>query len=239
MKKVFISYCFLFLSLYPFAQHTEFYAGLNAGVLSFRGKSVVNSSYIIQSDVGSFGNYTNNLYSRKSGIGIGVDIGIQRITKSKCIFGIATGMELLKHRMPVNEVSGMTGSVAAEGVIKFHSHFIIIKPATGYRFSLNKEITLDLAASLEIDVGLAHLYEVGFVTITGTGEFIRVENDRDEIITDLRPGIQARANMKHYTLLIGYWAGQSNYYKDYVGGNFEAYSNLFRFGLSYRFNKLK
>ncbi len=239
MKKIFISCLSLFLSISPFAQHTEFYAGLNGGVLSFRGNDAVNSSFINLTDVSSIGNYTNDLYSKKSGIGIGVDIGMQRITKSKFIYGIATGMELLKHRIPITAVAGMVGSIEAKGEVNIHSHFINVKPSAGYRFSLNKKITLDLAASLEIAVGLAHLYEVGTATITGSKDVVTVENDRDEIPTDIRPGLQAKVNMKRYSLLVGYWMGQTNYYKGYVGGSFEAYSNLFRLGLSYRFNKLK
>lgn len=239
MKRAFITACASIIWISLSAQHTELYTGLNTGFLSFRGKSVVNSSFIIRSDVTSIGNYTNNLYSRTSGAGIGVDIGIQRITKSRLIYGIATGIEFLKHRMPVTDVSGMTGNIPAKGEINIHSHFINIKPITGYRLSLKKKITIDLAASLEVAVGLASLYEVGSATITGSGEIISVENDRDEIITDLRPGLQAKINMKHYSLLLGYWIGQSNYYKDYIGGSFEAYSNLFRFGLNYRLNKLK
>ncbi|MCY7311211.1 MAG: hypothetical protein LH619_10575, partial [Chitinophagaceae bacterium] len=208
MKRALISFCLLLLYVVSTAQQTEFYAGLNAGVLSFRGKSAVNSSFIIQTNVGT-GNYTNNLYSRKAGIGIGVDIGLQRITKGKIIYGIVTGMELLKHRVPVTHVSGTTGNAPAKGEINIHSHFINIRPATGYRFSLNNKITLDLAASLEIAVGLSNLYEVGLATIIGSGDVIEVENDRNEIITDLRPGLQVKANVKRYSLLLGYWMGQS------------------------------
>ena len=68
-------------------------------------------------------------------------------------------MELLKHRIPITEVVGMAGAIVAKGEVNIHSHFINVKPTAGYRFSFNKKITLDLAASLEIAVGLAHLYE--------------------------------------------------------------------------------
>lgn len=237
MKKSLFS-LLLLSSLSVFAQHTEFYAGVNGGVLSFRGKSAINSSFIIRTTFGT-GNYTNNIYSRKSGIGIGVDFGIQRVTKSKFIYGIATGLELLKHRVEINDVSGMSGTVTAKGDINFHSRFINIKPAAGYRFPINKKILLDLTASLEIAVGLSYLDEVGIATITGSGEIVEVDNGRGEVPTDVRTGLQAKINMTRYSFLLGYWIGQTNYDKGYVGGSPEAYSNLFRVGLCYRFNKLK
>ena len=239
MKKVFTVFCLLLGYTISIAQHTEFFAGSNAGILSFRGRSAVNSSFIVQSDVSSIGNYTNDIYSKQSGIGIGIDIGVLRLTKSRLIYGMATGMELLKHRVPVTDVAGITGSFAATGVVNVHSHFITIKPLAGYRFSLSNKISLDVAASIEIAIGLAYLYEVGSATVKGSGEVITVENDRDEIITDVRTGVQTKMNLSRYSLLLGYWLGQSNYYKGYIGGNPEAYSNLFRMGLSYRLNNGK
>lgn len=99
---------------------------------------------------------------------------------------------------------------------------------------LSFRVKSDLAASIEIAVGLASLYEVSSAVINGSSEIIPVENDRDKIITDLRPGVQVRVKMKRYSLVPGYWAGQSNYYKDYAGGDFKVCSNMLRFGLSYR-----
>jgi len=237
MRKLITICCFWLFPITIFAQHTEFYTGINGGVLSFRGKSAVKSSFIVMSSVRA-GNYTNDLYSRKPGIGIGVDFGMQKITKRRFIYGVATGMELLKNVVPVYNAAGTTGNVAVNGKINIHSHFINIKPAAGYRFQINKKTSLDFTASLEIAVGLANLYEVGTATITGGGN-IGVENDRDEIPTDIRPGLQTKLNRKRYSFLVGYWLGQTNYYNGYVGANVEAYSNLFRMGLCYRFNKVK
>lgn len=239
MKKIFTASCLLLGYTISMAQHTEFFAGSNAGVLSFRGRSAVNSSFIVQSDRSSIGNYSNDIYSKKSGIGVGIDIGVVRLTKSRFTYGFVTGMELLKHRVPITDVTGMTGSFAATGVVNIHSHFINLKPLAGYRFSLTNKISFDVVASLEIAIGLAYLYEVGSVTIKGSGEVITIENDRDEIITDVRTGVQAKMNLSRYSVLLGYWLGQSNYYKRYIGGNPEAYSKLFRMGLTYRLNKGK
>lgn len=66
---------------------------------------------------------------------------------------------------------------------------------------LSFRVKSDLAASIEIAVGLASLYEVGSAVINGSSEIIPVENDRDKIITDLRPGVQVRVKMKRYSLV--------------------------------------
>jgi len=237
MKKTFLGGSFLLLYFISPAQHTEFSAGVNAGFLSFRGSDAVSSSYIIQSDVGE-GNYVNDPYSKKSGAGIGLDITVQRITKSKFIYGFSTGLEFLKHNVPVTSVEGIGGSYKVAGKIAVNSKFINLSPTAGYRFLLSSKLTLDIMAGINVAVGLGNFHETGSVT-TSTDNVITVDKETAEVPTDLRLGGQTRLSYKNFSLIACYWAGQTNYYKGYIGGSPESYSNLFRLGLSYRLNKGK
>ncbi|MBC7874657.1 MAG: outer membrane beta-barrel protein [Ferruginibacter sp.] len=238
MKKIFISFSLLFFFLVSSAQQTEFYAGVNTGFLSFRGKSAEKSSFITQSDVTSIPNTTNDIYGRKAGAGIGIDLSLQRVTRSEIIFGIAAGVEILKSKINIDAIWGRSGISVAEGSVRLTSKFINIRPAAGYRFQVNKKLAIDVTGNLDLAFCISPHHEKGSATISGSGgNTVTTDIDRDKTGLDFRTGLQTRINYRRYSLLAGYWVGQTNYYKDYIGGNAEAYSRLFRAGISYRLTK--
>ena len=96
MKNLLTTFCFLTLYLIAPAQDKEFTGGINTGFFSFRGKSAVNTSFINVSDVTSIPNYTNDIYSKKAGAGIGINFSLQKVTKAKIIYGLSAAIEILK-----------------------------------------------------------------------------------------------------------------------------------------------
>ncbi|MEO7983714.1 MAG: hypothetical protein ABI688_06510 [Bacteroidota bacterium] len=235
MRKLFVITTFVFLALVCRGQQTAFNLELNTGFLSFHGQSSVKTSFINQSDVTSVPNYTNSIYGRDAGTGFGIGISVQRVTKSRIIFGLATGAELLKCKVEIDGVAGRGGGSPANGSTTLTSKFINIRPLAGYRFKLNKKLTADIMANLEFAFCIA-THEKGSAT-TPLDAIITTDSDRENTGLDFRTGGQIKLNYSRYSFLAGYWRGHSNYYEGIIGGSPEAYSTLVRLGLAWRLNK--
>ena len=137
MKNLLTTFCFLTLYLIAPAQDKEFTGGINTGFFSFRGKSAVNTSFINVSDVTSIPNYTNDIYSKKAGAGIGINFSLQKVTKAKIIYGLSAAIEILKSKISIDAVAGVRGSSGlANGKVTLTSKFVTISPAIGYLFVL-------------------------------------------------------------------------------------------------------
>jgi hypothetical protein len=246
MKKIIASFAILFIFSATNAQHTELYTDLSTGFFSFGGKSAANSSFIVglpgYSSV-SFTSYTNDIYGHKKGLGTSFGVSLQRVTKHKMIFGLSTGGEILKSKVPIDKTSSapQTGEIRQTGTTILTSKFISIRPCAGYRIIINNYLSTDITGNIDFAFCTTPHHEKGSAISRGPSpndDFtLMTDLDRNKTGLDVRLGVQARVNYKRYALLAGYWAGQSNYYKDIIGANLEAYSRLIRAGLSYRLNK--
>ena len=238
MKNLLTTFCFLTLYLIAPAQDKEFTGGINTGFFSFRGKSAVNTSFINVSDVTSIPNYTNDIYSKKAGAGIGINFSLQKVTKAKIIYGLSAAIEILKSKISIDAVAGVRGSSGvANGKVTLTSKFVSISPALGYRFAF-KKLSLDVEGVLDFAICVAPHHEKGSATTTDSppGTF-STNKDRNKTGLDFRTGLQSTLNYQRYGLLAGFWIGHSNYYKGMIGADLEAYSKLIRLGITYRLNK--
>ena len=238
MKKISIVLIILVFSTCAFAQKTEFRLALNSGLFSFGGNSTVSESYIRNYPGYDIPNYTNDVYSSKNGITYGLSFDIKRITKRNFIFGLNTGIEVLKNKIDINGVYfyGIVGPSPAtiqkgSGSTVTTYNFINTNPFVGYRFNLNK-ISLDLTGGFDVSYCL-RAHENGFVDVFNDIRPTTSVNIKN-INFDFRPRIQLEFNFKKVGVYVGYSYGIVNYYPQNQVANPEAYSRLIRFGLSFK-----
>jgi hypothetical protein len=237
MRTNFVITFFLFICQFGFSQKNEFAIHVNTGLISFKGASVFPSSIIIIPDRSVTGNYVNDAFSNKPDLGIGLNFSYHKIFKNKIVAGAETGIEFLKHKMPITSAASISGNDPTKGTINYHSHFINANLKAGYQLTLRKKITIDLLAEINTAFGLGSLYEVGSVINQSNNEKIYVENDRNKLPIDIRPGIEMRLKKQKWGCIFSYCIGTTNYYKKYNGGNFEAYARVARIGISYLLSK--
>ena len=240
MKRISIVLIVLVFSVCAFAQKTELRLALNSGLFSFGGNSTVSESYIRNYPGYDIPNYTNDVYSSKNGISYGLSFDIKRIKKSNFIFGINTGVEVLRNN--INITGYYEYNFRIPEPYRFHKgigntitthYFINTNPFMGYRFNLNN-ISLDLTGSFDVSYCL-RAHENGFVNYDiGAYDIYTTSNDIKGINFDFRPRIQLESNLKKVGVYVGYSYGIVNYYPQNQVANPEAYSRLIRFGLSFK-----
>ena len=101
MKRISIVLIVLVFSVCAFAQKTELRLALNSGLFSFGGNSTVSESNIYVSGVDDTPNHTNDVYSSKNGISYGLSFNAEKITKRNFIFGLNTGIEVLRNNINI------------------------------------------------------------------------------------------------------------------------------------------
>jgi hypothetical protein len=243
MKKTVLTSAILFIITSVFGQRTEFRLSLNSGLFSFAGKSSESISYInsMRFGVTQIGEpYTNNPYGSKNGLSYGVSGNVRRVTKKKIIYGVDLGYEMLRSKTAINGINVVNPTLSiwpspasvypASGKTYLNVSFINIHPFAGYRFVL-KPVHIDLTAGVDIGRCLK-AKEKGSADGTD-GITYKTSVDRETITTDIRPRIQLSVDYKKFGAYIGYSAGLKNYKEDYAGGTNEAYSRIFRFGVTY------
>ncbi len=234
MKKLILTLTSLFFLTIMYGQRTEYRVSLNSGLFSFVGESSEPTSFINFNDQTNSG-YTNNPYGSKNGICYGLSGNIKRVSTRNFIFGLDLGYEILRSKVSINKISGFTGTSTyeydASGQTFLNTNFINLNPFIGYRIPV-KQINFDITGGLDFGYNLS-TYEKGNATaINGTKYETSV--DRKTIKWDIRPRIQISVDYKKLGLYIGYSFGLSNYMSGYIGGTNEAYSRIFRFGMTYQ-----
>lgn len=225
---------FIFLST-AYGQSTEFSAHLNSGLTSFGGESATESSFIIVSDVGLEGNYTNNPYGRKKKLSYGLSLMVQRITRYKLIFGLQSGYEVLRSQVSIDDVAGdfpnPPSSVSGQTIFK--NGFIILYPNFGRRFVYN-DLDIDLTVGSEF--GFNVVSEEKGKSKTNNNTVIRTDRERSHANPDVRLRSSLSAYYKSWGISTGYSYGLLNYSRDLIGDNRERFSRFIRFGITYRLN---
>ena len=232
MKKLILTLTSVFLLTITYGQKTEFGVSLNSGLFSFAGQSAVSTSFINSTSDQTNSGYTNNPYGSKNGLCYGFSGNIKRVSKRSFVFGLDMGYEVLRSKVSINQISGFTGtSTDASGQTILTSNFININPFLGYRIS-TKQVNFDITGGFDIGYNL-NTEENGNATAIN-GIKYETSRDRKTIKWDIRPRIQVSAYYEKLGLYLGYSIGLSNYMKGYVGGTNEAYSRIFRFGMTYQ-----
>ena len=232
MKKVvLLAIVFVFFSN-SYAQKTELRVSLDSGLSAFGGKSAESSSFILDSETIGYG-YTNNPYGSKNALSYGVSLNLKRITKVNFIYGIGAGYENLRSKTSLTSVFKYEEAIAVpvSGETFMNVNTINVNPFAGYRFNAHT-FPIDLVAGLDI-ANILSAKEKGDATDV-SGNKYTTSRDRKTISTDLRPRIQISTDYKKFGLYLGYSFGLNNYRDGYVGGTNEAYSKIFRFGVTYQ-----
>jgi hypothetical protein len=206
---------------------------LNSGFFFFSGASSVKSG-MINYNLDKEDGYTNNPYGKNSELAYGLSLDLVRVTKSKFIFGVDLGYEILKSRININSIwlhgDNNTESINADGKTTINHNFVNIFPYFGRRFVYSN---FDIDLNLGLDFGyLTKATEKGSAK-SDLREF-STSRDRKYIDFDIRPRLQIMFSKNKYGGYVGYSRGFVNYKSGFVGGTNLVFSNLFRFGLSYK-----
>lgn len=229
------------------AQKLEVSVQANTGLFHFAGKSTTATTQVLQgSTTGNAMNYANNPYGNKNGFSYGGSIQAQTVSKGGFIVGLQGGYELLRSKVEVNKYSPITSvlygdylpiaandpSFAVTGHVAFQSQSINLNPYVGYRFKLNK-VKLDILPGMDIGL-ILDSRDKGEVK-DKDGKIYKVDNKRSKAPTDVRLRLGAVASYGRYGLNASFAHGLTNYMKNYIGdASFNAHSEYFRLGLSYR-----
>jgi len=224
---------FLFTAIIPFtleAQQLQVHANLNSGFYSFHGSGTESLSRI------NGASYTNNPYGSKGGLSYGFSVDVKKITTSKFIYGADLGYEMLRSKVKL-DYDDVIGDIASHfaGRTYLNTSFINLFPFLGRRLN-EKGQPFDLIAGLDIGYVLSSK-EDGDAKSTDNAQFhVETSVDRKHLNTDFRPRIQLSTDFNRIGCYIGYSYGLKSYRGGYIGGSTEAYSRMFRLGLSYRLN---
>lgn len=231
MKKVvLLAIAFIFFSN-SYAQKTELRVSLDSGLSAFSGQSAESSSFMSFSSFTGSG-YTNNPYGSKNAFSYGVSVNLKRVTKINFIYGIGVGYEDLRSKISLTTVfNDSPNSIPVSGETFMNVNSINVNPFAGYRFNADK-FPIDLAAGFDI-ANILSTKEKGDAA-DASGNKYTTSRDRKTISTDFRPRIQISTDYKKFGVYLGYSFGLRNYKEGYVGGTNEAYSKIFRFGVTYQ-----
>lgn len=226
--KYFLTLFLLSISLLLKAQQLEIRANVNSGFYSYRGNGAESVSRVNGTT------YTNNPYGSKGGLSYGLSLNARKVTKSNFIFGADLGYEMLRSKVKL-EYFDVIGDIASDfrGRTYLNTSFINLFPYLGVRFNVNEQ-AFDLMGGLDIGYVLSSREKGDAKSIDNAQFHIETSRDRKDINTDLRPRIQLSTEFDKIGLYVGYSHGLSNYRANLTGLNADAYSRMWRVGISYR-----
>ncbi|MFB0494419.1 hypothetical protein ABID99_000656 [Mucilaginibacter sp. OAE612] len=227
------------------AQKLEVTVQANTGLFHFAGKSSSATTQVLQGSItGDPMNRANNPYGNKNGFSYGGSVQVQTVSKGGFIVGLQGGYELLRSKAEVNkytpiilnpteyDIVANDASFAVTGHVALQSQSINLNPYIGYRFALNK-VKLDILPGMDIGL-ILDTRDKGEVK-DKEGKIYKVNYKRSKAPTDVRLRLGAAASYGRYGLNASFAHGLTNYMKDMVGdASFNAHSEYFRLGLSYR-----
>ncbi|MEJ5961575.1 hypothetical protein [Pedobacter immunditicola] len=210
------------------AQQLEVRGSLNSGFYSYSGNGAVSVSRINGTS------HTNNPYGSRGGLSYGLSLNIRKVTKSNFIFGADLGYEMLRSKVKL-DYSDVIGDIASdfEGRTYLNTSFINLFPFLGRRFNMSQQ-AFDLVAGLDIGHVLK-ARENGDAKSTDNAAFhIETSRDRKSLNRDLRARIQLSTDFGKMGVYAGYAHGVRNYRAGLDGMTVEAYSRMWRVGVTYR-----
>jgi hypothetical protein len=229
-KQILLALPLLCLAAIANCQRTTYTVGVNSGYFRYKGDQSVASSSIHA--LPTLGTQLEGPAGRRSGFSYEVSGNIQRITKSKIIFGAELAWQSLQSKVTIN---GMIPSMYSSyikptsGMAKLTSQYICLTPFVGYRL-LNKKVRMDITTGLELGACISRKEDID-ATDPDTNENFKGTND----ITkrhDLRARLQLNTSMGRFGITTGYSAGLTNYYNN--DAFFTARSSFIRLGVNYR-----
>lgn len=224
-------YFFLFIVLIPvssMAQQFEVRASLNSGFYSYRGSGAESVSRINGTS------HTNNPYGSRGGLSYGLSLNLRKVTKSNFILGADLGYEMLRSKVKLDYFD-VIGDIASdfEGRTYLNTSFVNLFPYLGGRFNINKQ-AFDLVGGIDIAHVLSAKEKGDAKSIDNAQFHIQTSRDRKNMKMDLRPRIQLSTDLDKIGLYVGYAHGVRNYQAGLIGMDVEAYSRMWRVGVTYR-----
>lgn len=245
MKKLFTTLTLVLTAVFAghsLAQKTEVYISVNSGLFSFTGPSAsktsqINTDYFLAAPLAKeVTGSTNSVLGKLPGFSYGVSGQIQRVSRDNFISGVSIAYEDLRSKVRIDKVliinNIVTISENAVGKAILSNQFLNLSPYLGYRIKIN-QISLDLTAGLDVGYLLSSKEKGEAKTITDRVATTSREREWG-INLDVRPKLQAAALYRRIGVYACYAKGLSNYYNEFIGGNFEARSQLMRFGVNYK-----
>ncbi len=231
LKKIIVSFLFLTLFLLKsYTQKTEIRANANAGLFAFRGTGAnSNATYIIDAYANpnsSLDNSYSNIFTSSHTF----EVQFQRVVKNNNIIGIGFAIEKLKNKINVDSLiirNNYIRGQSANGSVKFNNTFYTVNPYLGNRYTF-KSIAFDVLAGL--DVAFAAETTKKEIIKTSTQEF-RTSTLEFKKNVDFRIRLQLDTQIKNVGLVLAYSRGLFNFSNETYKN---VYSDLFRFGLSFK-----
>lgn len=218
----------------------------SSALFHFSGKSAVKESSIIAGSTQSQ-NYTANPYGKNGGFGYGGNLQAQFVSKGGFIAGLQAGYEVLRSKVNITGVAPpytydlaylpsanfATVILDAKGTSYLKNNFVNLSPYIGYRLSASK-VKIDVMPGVDLAFNVSSSNRGNATTTGDNGIKYTVDRKMDKAPTDVRLKFGAAAIYKRFGLTASYAHGLTNYESKMIGGDFEAHSELIRFGLSYR-----
>ena len=137
IKRLFYLFVLLFTAaLVSYGQKTEVDFNAYSGLFSFRGKGGTVNSWINFNPYVMPQKYTSNPYGKKSSLSYAVELKVQRVTKSKNIFGSGLCFEELTSKVNIDTVTE-NGFIyyqhPANGKTTLKNTYITVNPFMGHR----------------------------------------------------------------------------------------------------------
>lgn len=215
------------------SQGFELRGSLNSNLLSFRGDGAVASSTIITYDELN-DTYTENPYGTHYGSGFGFSGNVRWMPVGYLILGGDLGYESQRSRVEINQISEISwlssSNEDATGETSMNFHFVNVYGFLGYR--IPGKLHIDIIGGLEVGQVLS-AEERGHATSIYGGWLSTLRN-RKTIDQDIRPRIQLEMLFKKMGVYLGYSRGMVNYRDDTFHAPPPCYSQVIRFGASYR-----
>ncbi|MBN9296830.1 MAG: hypothetical protein J0I41_07450 [Filimonas sp.] len=218
------------------AQKNEVWVNANSGLFHFAGDGATSTTAMMYALDNSMA-YAQP-YGKKNGVGYGLSLSAQRVTKYNLIYGVEGGYEQFSSKASIT--SGLyTSSLAtsylmqttATGKSTSTFGFINFHPYIGYRIRCNK-VNVDITGGLDIAIATkANQVIKGEAT-----QSVLFKQSLQKPKTDIRPRVQVTASYHKVGIYAGYSFGQRNFEPLYMtmGKQPEALARIFRFGISYR-----
>jgi len=218
-----------------YGQRIEYSIHFNSGLFNFNGQS--NLSSFISNSPNPPGSYVDPPYGNKTTWTYDFAAQVQRITKSKLIYGVQLGYELVQNHVKIGDMRSDFNSVIipATGHSTVKLSFLDLYPSIGYRLSIRP---LDIDLSLGPDIGFNIISREKAIArlkpLTGTGPEITVDRRIHNPGTDFGLRTSLTLYYGHLGLSAGYSYGLHNYYYSSYHRYEKFYPRFFRFGIVFR-----
>jgi hypothetical protein len=220
----------LCITLFTQAQQTNYTAGVNSGLFRYNNTQAFYLTGVVDGPL--LRSNLNESNATKPGFSFEITGNIQRITRSRFLFGAELAYQSYRTKTPVSFFSPSlfaSALIPADGNTTMQAQFITVTPFAGYRL-LDKKLKLDLTAGMELAAAIQKK-EVIKAREIYNGNLLEASNDQPRR-ADYRARIQLNASMDRIGLTTGYALGLANYYSS--DEFLVSRARFVRFGLTYR-----